>query len=78
MSRLTEPASDLDLSQESFCAHQSGQLRAQHLDRDAAAVFHVLRHVDRRHAPAAQLALDGVAVGEGSLHMVEWVEHRDC
>ena len=36
----------------------------QDLDRDLTVVLQVLRQVDRRHAAAANLTLDGVAVGK--------------
>ena len=54
-----------DLAEEPLGADGRGQLRPQHLHRDSAIVLRVVREVDSRHAPRAQLPLDAVAVGQG-------------
>ena len=46
-------------------AERRGELRVQHLDRDVAVVPDVAREVDGRHAAAADLALDAIAIGDG-------------
>ena len=62
--RMIQTRGDLDFSQESVGAELRRHLREEHLDRDRAVVPHVARAVDGGHAPAAQLALDRVAVRE--------------
>jgi hypothetical protein len=37
----------------------------QHLEGDGPVVLQVVGEIHRRHAPAAELALEAVAVGEG-------------
>ena len=55
---------DPDLAGEPVGAEQGAQLGAEHLDRHLAAVPQVVGQVDRGHAAVAELAEDGVAVGE--------------
>ena len=52
-----------------------GELRAQHLDGDLAAVLEVLGEIDRRHAALAELPLDAVAVGQGYLEAIMDLGH---
>ena len=61
---MGETGGDADLTQKSLGAQRGGDLRPQYLDRDFAAVLFFFGEIDRRHATAAQLALDGVAIGE--------------
>ncbi len=55
----------LDLLHEPLGAQDGGEFRTQDLDGDLAVVFEIFREVHGRHAAGAELALDGVAVGEG-------------
>ena len=64
---MGEPGRDLDLAQEPSGAERRGELGAQDLQGDGAAVFQVLGEVDRRHPTATELVLDRVAPGEGGL-----------
>ena len=41
-----------------------GELGVEHLERDRPVVLEVAREVHRGHAPAAELALDRVAVAQ--------------
>jgi serine/threonine protein kinase len=54
-----------------------GQLRVDHLQRDQALLPEVLCQVDRGHAPASELALDAVTVGQSVLQagcgIAQWV-----
>ena len=59
---MRQPRGELDLAQESLAAERGGEVRMQHLERDVAAVFDVVREIDRRHAADAQLAADPIAV----------------
>src|SRR5512134_3913952 len=53
---------NLDLAQEALGAECGGELGPKHLQGDRTTVLEVLGEIDRGHAPAAQLALDRVAV----------------
>ncbi len=55
------------ISRRNRSAPHGRELGVQHLDRDPPAVAQVAREVDRRHAAAADLALEAVAVDEGGL-----------
>jgi hypothetical protein len=59
--RVVERRGDGDLAQEPLGPEDRGQFGPQHLHRDLAAVLQVIGEIDRGHAAAAQLALDGVA-----------------
>src|SRR6266496_3781621 len=61
---MGKPGRDADLAQESLRAQRGGDLRPQDFDRDFAAVLFFFGEVDGGHAAAAQLTLDGVAIGE--------------
>jgi len=52
------------------------ELRVQDLQRDGAVVLEVVGEIDRRHAPAPELPLDAVAVGEGGNEVGPGVGHR--
>ena len=72
---MIEPRGELDLAKEAVRARGASQIGMQDLERDRPVVSQVLREVNRRHAAAAELALDGVAVGEGLLKTGEQVGH---
>ena len=67
---------DLDLAEKPLGAERRRDLTAEHLDRDGAAVFPVPSEIDGRHASAAQLALEVVAVGERRAEAGERVGQR--
>ena len=54
----------LDLNEEALSPHQGCQLRLQDLHGHLPVVLQVLSQIDRSHTSAADLALDGVAVGK--------------
>ena len=58
-------AAKLDLALEALGAERGGKLGEEDLEGDGAVVAEVLGQVDDGHAAAAELALEGVAVGEG-------------
>ena len=72
---VLELGRDLDLAQEPVGPEGGGELRVQDLDRDLAAVLQVLGQEDRGHAAAADLRLDGVAVGKGRLQALKEIHH---
>ena len=62
---MLEPGGEADLALEPLGAERGGELGEQDLERDRAVVPEVLGQVDHGHAAAPELALEGVAVGEG-------------
>src|SRR2546427_659760 len=70
---MVEPSRGVYLAEKPLRAERCGQLGLQDLNGDLAVVLPVLSEVDRRHPPAAELALDRVAVGEGGLQTSEQV-----
>jgi hypothetical protein len=54
---------DADFAEKAVCAEGGGYLRAQHLDRDTAAVLPIVRAIDARHAPATDLSIQVVPPG---------------
>ena len=63
---MGEPGGDPDLADEPLRAEDRAQLRPEDLERHLAVVLEIVGEVDGRHAAAPELALEGVAVGEGS------------
>ena len=59
---MLQPGGELDLALEPVGAEGGGELGMEHLERDGAVVAEVAGEVDRGHAPAAELALERVAV----------------
>ena len=55
---------ELDLAKKPLGAERLPDFRLEHLDRDVAIVFDVVRQIHGRHAASAELALDAVAVGK--------------
>ncbi len=66
--RMLEPGGEVDLTLEPLGAERGGKLWEENLEGDRTVVAKVLREVDDRHAAAPELALEGVAVGEGVAH----------
>ena len=63
--RVIEPGGELDLAEKASGRHAGGKLGVHELERHRAGVPQVLHQVHRRHAAAAELALEAVAGGEG-------------
>ena len=72
---MLQPGGDLDFPEEPLAAEGGGDLGPEDLHRHLAVMPQVFGQVDRGHPPAAELALDGVAVPEGGLQTVEVVGH---
>jgi hypothetical protein len=60
--RMDEPGRDLDLAQEPLRSQRRAKLGLQDFDGDGAPVLQIPGAIHGRHAAAADLALDGVAV----------------
>ena len=72
---VLEVGCELDLAQKAVRPDRSGQLRAEGLDGDLAAVPEILGQEHRRHAAFAQQPLDVVTVAEGRAKMFQNVSH---
>ena len=59
---MLEPGGEVDLAEEALGAQGGGELGVEHLDRDRPVVPEVAGEPDGGHAPAAELALERVAV----------------
>src|SRR5439155_11133398 len=70
---MVEPSRGVDLAEKPLRAERGRQLGLEDLNGDLAVVLPVLSEVDGCHPTTAELALDGVAVGEGGLETSEQV-----
>ncbi len=69
---MREPRRELDFPQKALGAEGGGDLGAQDLDSDGAAVPEIAREVHGGHPPVPQLALEGLAVGQRRAQGIEW------
>ena len=56
-----------DLAQEALGPEGVDQLGTEHLYGDLAIVLEVVREIDRSHPACAKLAVEAVAIGQGTL-----------
>src|SRR5205814_10386689 len=70
---MLEIGRDLDLAQKTLDADDRAELGVQHLERDVARVTDVAREIHRRHATAADLAINGVAAGKRRIQLSECI-----
>ena len=61
---------NLDFTEEALDTQYRGQLRSENFDRDEAMMSQVAGEINSCHPPGADLALDLVAFGDGSLQQV--------
>ena len=62
---MVELGRDPHFAQEALGADDGAQVGAKDFERDLAVVLQIAREIDGGHSAGADLALDGVAVGEG-------------
>jgi len=62
---MCEPCCDFDFALEPLSGHLGGKLGGQDFHDDFSSEPSFLGEEDARHATAAELALDPVAVGQG-------------
>jgi hypothetical protein len=67
---MVESRRDLDFSLKPLQPDTRGEIRVQNLDGHGTAVLEIARQIHRGHATAPQLALEVVAVLQGSLQAV--------
>ena len=72
---MLQPRGEADLALEPLGAERDGQLRMEHLERDRAVVLEVVREKDGGHAPASDLALEGITTSQPSLEVRPQVCH---
>lgn len=72
---MLEARSELDLAKEALGTERMRQLVVQHLDRHEPLVPHVMREIDRRRSPTADLPLQDIASGESFMKKWRDVEH---
>ena len=73
---MGELARDRDLAEEPAGPDGPGDVGPEDLDRHPPVVLEVVRQVDGGPPAAAELALDGIAGGEGCLELRERAGHR--
>ena len=62
---MLERGAGANLADEPLRPHRGGDLRPQDLDRDLAAVLHVLGDVDDCHPALSNSGPDAISVGQG-------------
>ena len=67
----------VDLAQKSVGPKGGSQLGSEDFDCDGTVVFHVVREEDVCHPPAAEFALDDVAISERVVHGGLKVAHTE-
>ena len=72
---MLETGGDFDLFEEPLCAEYGCEFGTQDFHRHLAVVFQVLGEIHRRHTTSTDLALYGIAIGEGGFETVEKVRH---
>jgi hypothetical protein len=68
--RMMQTRCELNFPPETFGAHDTAELRRQHLDDDGASQRILARYVHARHPAASELALDRVGRSERRLKLV--------
>ena len=74
---MLQPGGEANLAEKAVGTQACGDLRVQHLEGDRPIVLEVLHQIDRGHAPAAELALDAVAVGQRGRQLAHSVSRQE-
>ena len=69
---------NLDLALEASGAHGSGEIVAQNLYRNLAAMLHIFGEIHRRHAAGTELALDDVLADQTRVDLRDAILHGVC
>src|SRR5262249_35151778 len=72
---VVELSDGVDLGQEALGAQDSGQVRPEDLDGDAAVMLEIVGEIDSCHPTATDVPLDRVAPGKGGLQGGELLHH---
>src|SRR5690242_384335 len=72
---MLEVGGDSDLAEEALRAENRRELRPEEFERHRPIVLEVPGEVDRRHASAAEFALDRVSPSKGGLEVGELLSH---
>ena len=73
--RVLQMGGDPDLTQEAIDPEHGGEFGAQHLHGDVTVVLEIPGEVHGRHAAGAELAINGIVLGEGRLETLPHVGH---
>jgi len=73
--RVLQVGRNLDLLEEPLTAQDRGEFGTQDLERHLPVVLYVLGEVHGGHAAGAELAHNGVTIGEGRREAVRWSGH---
>ena len=73
--RMVESRGGSDLPEEAVGTQSSAQVGVERLEGHGAIVAHVVGKPDGRHAPAAELAVERIAAGQGGAQDVRGVGH---
>ena len=73
--RVLQPGGEADLALEALRPQRGGQLGVEHLERHRPVVPEVVGEVDDGHAPAAELALDRVAIPQSRAEIRQRIRH---
>jgi len=72
---MVQAGGDCDLAEEPLGAESGRELGLQNLDGDWAMMLPILGEIDRCHPPAAEFALERIAVSEDGLEASEEIGH---
>jgi hypothetical protein len=72
---MGELSGQLDLAKEAVGTEGLTEFGLENLDRDLSLVLTVAGEHDHRHATPSELTLDGIAVSEGLLEVVQRIGH---
>src|SRR5436190_3422256 len=73
--RVLQVRRDSDLGEEALDAHHRRELGVENLERHQAIVLEIAREVDGGHAARADLAFDGVTIGEPAKELFSQLWH---
>jgi hypothetical protein len=68
---MLEVGGDLDFLEETLGAERRRELGLEDFDRDFAIMFDIVREIDGGHTARAELSLEGVAIGECSIQLLD-------
>jgi hypothetical protein len=74
---MLKASGELDLVLEALRAERCSELGVEDLERHQAFVLEIAGEVNRGHTPTTELALERVAVGQGSLKPFQGLGQRD-
>jgi hypothetical protein len=74
---MVETSGELDLAEKPLRAQRGSELGMEHLERHGPFVLEITSQINRGHATTPELALERVAVGQGSLEAIQVLGQGD-